>query len=271
MPKSFFRFQQFTVHHDKSAMKVGTDAVLLGAWADITGAKKILDIGTGSGVIALMLAQRSNAFIDAIDIDEKSCLQAKENFNASPWYERLNVKNISLKEFTSPPAPRRGEFPNTLAIQQPECMEFPHSGGGGAFTANNIAKYDIVVSNPPYFTDAFKPVNKRRYSARHNELLPLTELAECSAKLLNKNGKFCVILPLKEAAILVSLSENQELYPEKITTLFPAPGKEAIRKLIMFSHEKNPIQFDEIKIELDGKQNYSAEYKNLTKDYYLAF
>ncbi len=237
MANPYFKFKQFTVYHDRSSLKVGTDAVLLGAWADITDAKRILDIGTGSGVIALMLAQRSAAHIDAIDIDEESFKQASENFLASLWSERLKAYNISLK----------------------------------IFAANSTTKYDLIVSNPPYFTDSYKPADPQRFSARHNDQLPINELASTTAKLLSENGKFCVILPVKEAALLTTAARNHGIFPEKELWVYSFTGKEVFRKLILFGRNENQCQLKELTIETAPGQGYSKEYIELTREYYLNF
>ncbi len=237
MANPYFKFKQFTVYHDRSSLKVGTDAVLLGAWADVSGAKNILDIGTGSGVIALMLAQRSTAQIDAIDIDEESYKQAKENFIGSPWSDRLNVQNISLKDFAS----------------------------------STSTKYDLIVSNPPYFTDSYKPADPQRFSARHNDQLPINELAENVTSLLNANGKFCVILPVKEAGLLVSTFRSFQIFPQKELAVFSFTGKEVFRKLILFGRGETTCSHDELIIETAPGQGYSKEYIELTKDYYMNF
>jgi len=237
MAAPYFKFKQFIVYHDRSSLKVGTDAVLLGAWADVTGAKKILDIGTGSGVIALMLAQRSSAQIDAIDIDEESFKQAKENFIGSPWSDRLRVQNISLKDFA----------------------------------ATSTTNYDLIVSNPPYFTDSYKPTDPQRFSARHNDQLPINELAESVSKLLNESGKFCVILPVKEAGLLVSAFRNFKIYPEKELAVFSFTGKEVFRKLILFGSTETNCSRDELIIETAPGQGYSKEYIKLTREYYMNF
>ncbi len=237
MANPYFKFKQFAVHHDRSSLKVGTDAVLLGAWADVADANPILDIGTGSGVIALMLAQRSSAQIDAIDIDEESTKQAHENFSGSPWSERLRVHNISLKDFTT--------------------------------TAT--ARYDLVVSNPPYFTDSFKPTDPQRFSARHNDQLPIHELAENSAKLLSPTGKFCVILPVKEAGLLTAALRSHGLFPEKELWVYSFTGKEVFRKLILFNRNETFCQREELIIETAPGQGYSKEYIELTRAYYLNF
>lgn len=237
MANPYFKFKQFTVYHDRSSLKVGTDGVLLGAWSEVLGAKKILDIGTGSGVIALMLAQRGNAEIFAIDIDKESCLQAEENFNASPWSERLNQKNISLKEF--------------------------------AATTNE--KFDLIVSNPPYFTDSYKPADHQRICARHNDQLPICELAEDVSKLLNQNGRLSVILPVKEAGILVSALQKFQIFPQKELAVFSFSGKEVFRKLLLFGRNQTSCIYEELVIETAPGKGYSPEYIELTKEYYLNF
>lgn len=237
MAKPYFKFKQFTVYHDRSSLKVGTDAVLLGSWADVSGASKIFDIGTGSGVIALMLAQRSNAMINAIDIDIQSCEQANENFKSSPWSDRLSIYNISLSEYAEKTA----------------------------------TKYDLVVSNPPYFTDSFKPANEQRFSAKHNDKLPIAELSENVAKLLSHTGKFCVILPLKEAAILTSEMNKYGLFPHEELSVLPLKDKDAIRKLILFGRENTVCKTSQLVIETDERHAYSKEYIELTKDYYMNF
>ncbi|MGE0637140.1 MAG: tRNA1(Val) (adenine(37)-N6)-methyltransferase [Bacteroidia bacterium] len=237
MANPYFKFKQFAVYHDRSSLKVGTDAVLLGAWADVADAERILDIGTGSGVIALMLAQRSAAQIDAIDIDEESTKQAQENFSDSPWSERLRVHNISLNDFA----------------------------------AATTVRYDLIVSNPPYFTDSFKPSDPQRFSARHNDQLPIQELAENTAKLLSANGKFCVILPVKEAGLLTAALRNFGLFPEKELWVYSFTGKEVFRKLILFGRSQTVCIKEELTIETAPGQGYSKEYVELTRAYYLNF
>src|ERR1051325_1206886 len=138
MSENVFKFKQFTVHQDRCVMKVGTDAVLLGSWVDTRGAKRILDIGTGTGVIAMMLAQKSSVGIDAIDIDLNACKQAKENAIECAWSDRISIHNISFQEFS----------------------------------ASARKKYDLIVSNPPYFSDAPKPHTVERIQSRHTDLLP---------------------------------------------------------------------------------------------------
>ena len=165
MANPYFQFKKFTIRHDKCAMKVGTDAVLLGAWADITACKNILDIGTGTGIIALMLAQRCFANIDAIDIDTDAYSQAKENVAASPFAERINVIHASCSEYTG------------------SCAR---------------EKYDLIVSNPPYFINSLKCPDNKRSVARHTDSLSLFELIDDSCSLLSLSGRIALVLPYEQ-------------------------------------------------------------------------
>lgn len=222
-------------------MKVGTDAVLLGAWAKTYGVRHILDIGTGSGVIALMLAQRCGAAIDAIDIDEVSLTQAKENAEASPWSDRLRMHHISLQDFTK------------MQDDQP---------------------YELIVSNPPYFNDSLTATEESRTRARHTVLLPFAELISCAAKLLAKDGRFCVILPPREGEQFRALAQPHNLHLTRLTRVKTTPEKKEKRWLMQFAHQAKPqISDSTLVIEKDNKnaQNYTDEYRELTKEYYLYF
>lgn len=238
MPGQTFVFKQFIIHQDKYAMKVGTDAVLLGSWTNPGSAKKILDLGTGTGVIALMLAQRSDALIHALDIDENACNQARENISLCPWQERLTVIHSSAQEY---------------------AQKAP-------------LKYDLIVSNPPYFEASTKALEEKRTLARHNDFLPYCELLNSVLKLLDKNGKFCVILPYKEGEQLRDLASGEKLYLTKMTRVKTRTDKTTEKRLLM-QFEFVPKTFSEssIIIEKDKRHNYTEEYKQLTKDYYLAF
>src|ERR1051326_8525269 len=187
MPNQAFVFKKFIIRQDKCAMKVGTDAVLLGAWVDPSKAKKILDIGTGTGVIALMLAQKSNAIIDAIDVDENACAQAGENFSLSPWKERISILHNSVQQFA-------------------------------AATEN---KYDLIVSNPPYFEHSTKASEQKRTVARHTDMLGYDEMLNSVLKLLDKKGKFCIILPLKEGEHFRDMAEKNKLFLSKLVRVRP--------------------------------------------------
>jgi len=238
MPNQTFVFKQFVIHQDKCAMKVGTDAVLLGAWADPKGAKNILDIGTGTGIIALMLAQRSGALIDALDIDENACLQARENASNCPWKERINVIHSSAQDYS----------------------------------LRSAKKYDLIISNPPYFEASTKALEQKRTVARHNDMLPYCELLASVLNLLDSKGKFYVILPCKEGEHLRDMAAEKKLYLSKITRVRTRTDKTTEKRLLMqFSFEQKHFSEDSIVIEKDARHDYTDEYKQLTRDYYLAF
>lgn len=228
-----FRFKQFYVRHDRCAMKVGTDGVLLGAWTPISQEPKdhpymVLDVGTGSGLIARMLMQRCpKAEIEGIDIDEAAVEQAREN----------GVKA--------------------------HCAAFQKWQG----------TYDLIVSNPPFFQNSLKNPDKGRQLARHTDTLPYAELIHHSARLLKANGRLSLILPADTETEVRRLAENEGLFPIRITHVFSKEGKPPRRVLLLFEmpecrNPDTPIQEDILILE-DGKGGRSAQYSELTKDFYL--
>ena len=237
MPNQEFVFKQFKIHQDKCAMKVGTDAVLLGAWVNCPNAKTILDIGTGTGIIALMLAQKIGAKVDAIDIDDYAFIQACENVSNSQWKDRIHVYHISLQDYI-------------------EASDH---------------KYDLIVSNPPYFIDSSKALEEARTNARHTDQLPYCDLLNGVLNLLNEHGKFYVILPTKESEQFRILAEENKLYLTKQTKVITRADKTEKRLLMRFEFTPKTFSEDSITIEEDERHSYTAEYKELTKDYYLAF
>jgi tRNA1Val (adenine37-N6)-methyltransferase len=232
-----FSFKQFSIQQDRCAMKIGTDGVLLGAWTPINhNPCSILDIGTGTGVIALMLAQRTNAEqIDALEIDEQAYEQAMDNFENSSWSDRLFCFHAGLDEF----------------VEEPED------------------EYDLIVSNPPFYTDDYKSGTEQRDLARFADALPFEDLIEAAALLLSQNGIFSVIIPFKEEEKFLALANEFELYPFKITRVKGTPTTEIKRSLLAFSRNKNiDYPIDELIIET-ARHIYTAEYIELTKDFYL--
>lgn len=218
-------------------MKIGTDGVLLGAWAPIENNPfSILDIGTGTGIIALMLAQRSNAEqIDALEIDEEAYEQATDNFENSPWNDRLFCFHAGLDEF----------------VEEPED------------------EYDLIVSNPPFYSEDYKSGSDQRDLARFQDALPFEDLIEAAALLLSENGIFSVIIPYKEEENFLALANEFELYPIKITHVKGTPNSEIKRSLLAFSrNEKEHFSIDELVIETSRHQ-YTPEYIELTKEFYL--
>src|ERR1043165_8171653 len=237
MSNHTFAFKQFSIIQDKCAMKVGTDAVLLGSWVNASHAKTILDIGTGTGVIALMLAQKSAARIDAIDIDKNAFIQATENVNNCPWKDHIDVHHISLQQF---------------------AKESDH-------------KYDIIVSNPPYFVDSSKASEESRTNARHTDQLPFKELLDGVLKLLHPTGKFYVILPTKESELFRDEAEKHKFFLTKQTRIITRTDKPEKRLLMRYEFIQRAFSEDSITIEKDERHSYTDEYKEMTKDYYLNF
>ena len=235
MANPYFSFKQFTVFHHKCAMKVGIDGVLLGVWTDIGHADSILDIGTGTGLIALMLAQRSSARIDAIDIDAEAVIQANENVQKSPWSSRIAVHQIELQSYV--------------------------------LTAIN--RYDLIVSNPPYFVNSTKAPVENRNTARHTDTLTHEELLDNALTLLKPTGRICVILPVNEGLSSVEYAVSIGLHCTKQVVVFPKPGVVAKRLLLEFSSKFTACVNSEIVIESDVRHQYSPEFTTLAKDYYL--
>jgi len=237
MANQEFVFKQFKIKQDKCAMKVGTDAVLLGSWVNTANANTILDIGTGTGIIALMLAQRSNALIDAIDIDKNAFIQATENVADSKWKEHIKVHHISLQQFAD----------------------------------EHTEKFDLIVSNPPYFVDSSKASEESRSNARHTDQLPYDHLLKGVLKLLSPHGKFYVILPTKESEQFRDLAEENKLFLTKLTRVITRTDKPEKRWLMRFEFTRKTFSEDSITIEEDARHQYTDAYKELTKEYYLAF
>ncbi|SEG05013.1 tRNA1(Val) (adenine(37)-N6)-methyltransferase [Parabacteroides chinchillae] len=234
MANPYFQFKKFTVWHDKCAMKVGTDGVLLGAWANTYLCKNILDVGTGTGLIALMLAQRSTAQADAIDIDADACLQAKENIQASIFAGQINIYHTSFEEY----------------IKQTD------------------KRYDLIVSNPPYFTDSLKCPDHKRTTARHTESLQLFDLITGCLQIVTSNGRIALILPFDKKEELMKIAEENKLFAIRITNVIPVPGAEPKRILIELSPAQSLKIENELTIE-KARHQYTPEFKALTRDYYL--
>lgn len=234
-----FSFKQFTINQDRCAMKVGTDGVLLGAWTPlINNPYNVLDIGAGTGLLSLMIAQRCTAEqIDAIEIDEEAYEQCVDNFEQSPWNDRLFCYHADLNEFTE------------------ELFE-------------EEEEYDLIISNPPFYAENYSSGNDKRDQARFQEALPFDELIESAQALLSDNGIFSVIIPYTEEENFIALAASVHLFPLKITRVKGTPTSEIKRSLLAFSRLQQEPLVNELVIELE-RHLYTEDYKNLTKDFYL--
>ncbi len=231
-----FRFKQFEVAQDRCAMKVGTDGVLLGAWADVQQAHSILDIGTGTGLIALMLAQRSNAArIHAVEIDAQACEQARENMDQSVWASRLQAINEPIQNY---------------ARQSSEI-------------------YDLIVSNPPFFSGGTFSHNHLRNNVRHTIKLPNGDLLQAARTLLADTGKFCVILPFLEGLRFEEMAQRYRLYCTRCTEVRSRTHKAPERLLLQFEKIPSVPKRDHLVLYIEDTQDPSEAYRHLTDAFYL--
>lgn len=233
-----FQFKKFTIEQDRCAMKIGTDGVLLGAWTSLKkNPQSILDIGAGTGLIALMLAQRSYAEqIDAIEIDEDAYEQCVENFENSPWADRLFCFHASLDEFA-------------------EEME--------------DETYDLIVSNPPFFLpNETEQIPENRKKARFNDSLPFEDLIKYAAQLLSETGSLAIVIPFAEEEKIIAFAKAKSLFVNRITRVRGTETAPIKRSLLQFSFIEMPIEERELVLEVSRHQ-YTNEFRDLVKGFYL--
>ena len=251
MGSPYFRFKQFTVWHDRCAMKVGTDGVLLGAWAgpdrpeEISGRgpQTILDIGTGSGLVALMLAQRfPEAQVTGIDCDGAAAAQARENFAGSPWPQRLRVRHISLQELC------RGSAADTAAL-----------------------RFDLIVSNPPFYDTTLTNPDPHRNTARHTGGLTHEELLLLSAGLLSDTGVLSLIVPSESEKSILRLADRSRLHLHRLTRVYSKPSPRPRRILASFGRQPVPSPAEDSLTLTDSEGTRSPEHLSLTQDFYLEY
>ncbi len=229
-----FRFRHFTIEDDRSTLKVGTDAMLLGAWANPGNAKTILDIDSGCGVLALMMAQKSGALIDAVEIDPRSADQARENFNRSTWSGRLTSVCGSV-------------------------VDFQHSSD---------RLYDFIITNPPYFSNQLKSVSMKINRTKHEEGLTVETLVKAIRILLKPEGKFSVIFPYENHRFFINLCKKNGFHLHQQVNVCSRPGNSAIRTMMEFKQVTNPAPPVDRIIILDENGKFTAGYLTLTADFH---
>lgn len=240
MDSPLFRCKKFHVNQSGAAHPIGTDSILIGAWADLTDVQNVLDIGTGTGIIALIMAQRLSQHqvdykVDAVEIDTQSAQCAKGNFESSVWHKHLTINAVSIQEFTK---------------NRP------------------LGCYDLIISNPPFFNNSLLSPNLERQQARSTVTLNFEDLLNVVLALLSPKGRFCVILPTVEGRQLYEMAACMGLYYTAITAVTGKEGKPTERLMIQL--ERNPYfhRKDRLVIYgLDGK--HTKDYQDLTKDFYL--
>ena len=234
---NYFQFKQFKIIQEKSAMKVGTDGALLGAWVNVAETRNILDVGAGTGLIALMLAQRSTAKVVGIEIEQNAAEEAGENVRSSPWEERVSIENVAFQDFKN------------------SCNK----------------KFDLIVSNPPFFSNSYKNEMKNRAIARHNDLLPFSELISGALNLLKEKGRLAVILPNIPGNEFIELAKQKGLFLARLTEVKPNAIKGSNRFLMEFTTENRIPVINNLEIYLEDGSDYTDSYKELTRDFYLKF
>lgn len=237
MANNYFRFKQFLIKQDQCAMKVCTDSCILGAYATVAGAGNILDIGTGTGLLALMAAQKSGANIEAIEIDEKAFAQARENIAGSLWADRIQVYHQRLQEF------------------QPEKNKL----------------YDVIICNPPFYVASHKSVQAARNVAMHSQELSLLEISQFCARFLTPAGKLFILLPTGESKAFTNLSQAQGLFPQTLLHIYTAATGKHIRTITSLS--RNPVvEVQEQHLYIRNPDNtYTSAFQELLREFYLIF
>lgn len=236
MPKAYFRFKQFRVFHDRCAMKVGTDGVVLGAWVNLDKVQRILDIGCGSGLIALMLAQRCQTHIDAVEIDPDACQQARDNVQQSPWPQHIRVFHQSVQEYS----------------------------------LQTETQYDLLVSNPPFFVDALKTPTTQRNLARHHDSLNQDDLLTSTRRLLHPQGRLALIYPPQQAQDFEQKATEQGWFCQRKCYLQALADKPVKRILLEFARTPSYCEENTLVLE-SARHTYTDQFIALIKDFYLKY
>lgn len=229
-----FHFKHFSLYHHRSTMKVGTDAILLGRWTEVKPTDVVLDIGTGCGLLPLMLSQKGVAQVDAVDIDKASVEEASVNFESSQWREHLKAYCADIVDFQ----------PNK--------------------------KYDLIVSNPPFFSRFSKCDSERKSRARHTDMtLSREALCQAVCRLMNPNGRFVVVLPYSESLDFLEVAENNGLFLHKRMTIIPIEGKAPNRVNLELVFRKTEAIQEKIFTIRDENNHFTQQYNAFLKDFYL--
>lgn len=234
---SYFRFKQFTINQAKSVFKVGTDGVLLGACAELYGAQRILDVGTGTGLIAIMVAQRSEAKIVALEPEINSFNEACENAAGSKWSDRISILNTGIQNYRP---------------------------------VDNLL-YDIIITNPPYFKNSLRNPDTRKSLTRHDDSLSSSELLEGTTRLLSDSGSLQLILPYTEGTLFIAEASTYELFCNRIIKVKPKPSGEIIRLIMKFERRRRSLYEKFLTIETGIRHNYTEEYREIMREFYLNF
>ncbi|MBR4156817.1 MAG: methyltransferase [Bacteroidales bacterium] len=232
-----FFFKKFGMFHHRSTMRVGTDAVLFAQWVEVLSSDKALDIGTGSGVIPLILAQKGVGSVDAVELDSDSYEEASLNFNISVYSDKLSVVQNDVRSY-----------------------------------ADNVGeKYDLIVSNPPYYASDVKPIKEKKVMARHVSTLSFRDLLVSAKKMMKENARLALVLPFYESRLFIKEAESQGFYLQKEFLISPIDGKEPNRVNMQFV--LNEVEAVDSKLFTIRNKDYSytEEYKEFLKDYYLDF
>lgn len=232
-----FFFKKFAMFHHRSTMRIGTDAVLFAQWVDVKPSDVVLDIGTGSGIIPMILSQKGVGRVDAIELDADSYEEARLNFSISVWNEKLNVINADIRNFAG------------------EADE----------------KYDLIVSNPPYYSSDVKPIKEKKVMARHVSTLSFKDLLLSAKKMMKDDARFAVVLPYYESRLFIKETENAGLYLQKEFLISPIEGKEPNRVNMQFRLSKNDDVVTELFTIRNKDYSYTEQYKSFLRDYYLDF
>ena len=238
MPNCIFQFKEFAVWSHIGGFKVGTDAVLMGAWTGISDNQSVLDVGTGTGVISLMIAQRANTSLTAVELDRNAATQAKFNFQRSK-FGRLTVVNSSVQDFS----------------------------------ATTTKQFDHIVCNPPFFQFSSKPNSETLQKAKHTDTLCPSDVLKSSSKMISESGKVSIVIPYKDEQEWLSIGNSMEFYPTRKLLLRPAPEFDIKRVLVEFGRVDASCEVNEIIVE-EGERNnrsYTTEFQKMMKDYFIRF